>query len=316
MRVHFRHVKDISAVPLHLLIKTSAYLPASARSALFGGLGLLAKAYYYAPHSHMRRTLANLCAVIGRTDGRAIWFEMVDSVMRAASGFGRLLRYGPDAMAGLCAFDEGTLAALRKAWQARGGAIFVVPHCVGSVLSAARFAKEFPTVVLVRESHSGRRARMMARYFDGLGAELIFVRRSTPTTVTRQVIRALKEKKLVIGTTDITRQRPDTISAEMFGQRVWLPAWPARFAARRKVPIVAGYIRMVSGQLIMVTDEPYLEDDLAASTQRWADFFERSIREHPADWLFMFEKRWSRILAAAAQKGQTVSADITSPHED
>ena len=316
MRVHFRHVKDISAVPLHLLIKTSAYLPASARSALFGGLGLLAKAYYYAPHSHMRRTLANLCAVIGRTDGRAIWFEMVDNVMQAASGFGRLLRYGPDAVTGMCAFDDGTLAVLRKAWQARGGAILVVPHCVGSVLSAARFAREFPTVVLVRESRSVRRARLTGRYLEGLGAELIFVRLNEPTTVTRQVIRALKEKKLVIGTTDLARRRPDTIGAEMFGQRVWLPAWPARFAARRKVPIVAAYVWMVNGQLMIVTDEPYLEDDLVASTQRWAGFFERSIREYPADWIFMFEKRWSHILAAAAQEGRAANADITSPHED
>ena len=36
------------------------------------------------------------------------------------------------------------------------------------------------------------------------------------------------------------------------------------------------------------------------SPHRWANFFEQSIREHPADWVFMFDKRWSKIIAAAA----------------
>ncbi|MGB5891419.1 MAG: hypothetical protein WBH75_15790, partial [Thermoanaerobaculia bacterium] len=60
------------------------------------------------------------------------------------------------------------------------------------------------------------------------------------------------------------------------------------------------YVRVENERILMSVDEPFDEKDLVASTQRWASSFERSIRAYPADWVFMFDKHWSRIIAAAA----------------
>jgi lauroyl/myristoyl acyltransferase len=81
---------------------------------------------------------------------------------------------------------------------------------------------------------------------------------------------------------------------------VSLPAWPARFSARRKIPILPGYIRVSGGRIVLSCDEPYIEPDTVVATQRWAAYFEKSIRESPADWVFMLDKHWSRVIAKAA----------------
>lgn len=145
-----------------------------------------------------------------------------------------------------------------------------------------------------------RRQLLMRRYFDKLGPELLYVRHTEPSVVARGILRALHEKKFVIGTTDLTRNGADTVEVKFFGQPVPLPAWPARFSARRKIPILPGYIRISGGRIVLSCDEPYIEPDTVAATQRWAAYFEKSIREAPADWPFMLDKRWSGVIAKAA----------------
>jgi len=300
MRIHFRRVKDVSIVPLHAFLRLSLHLPAWVLHAFAGGLGLMGRAYCLVPANHICRTVDDLCRVIGRSDGRAVRRQFMDNVVDAIQAYGRFVRSGPDALAEATFFDEPSLKRCRRAWERCGGAICVVPHCVGSVLSAVRFGREFPSLLLVRESRSERRSRIMQWYFERLGPEMLYVRRASPTAVTRSILKAFREGKFIVGTTDLARRRPDTIEVEMFGQRVSLPDWPARFAARRKVPIVPGYTRMVDGRIMMILGEPYRAKDPIIATQRWASFFEAQIRKSPADWLFMLEKRWSRLLAAAA----------------
>ncbi len=275
-------------------------MPPNVRGALFALPGLLGKSYYFAPRSHVRRTVKNLCKIIGRSDPAPVYFRLVDNVLSAAQAFGQLLTRRPDPIAGLVEIDGDLEDRCAEACGNRGGAILVVPHCAGSALSAAAFGKRFPTVLLVRESKSSRRNALSRRYVEKLGPELIFVRRIDPGSVTRRILRALRDGKLVIGTTDLARRVPDTTEVQMFGQRVSLPAWPARFSARRNVAILPTFVHIDRGRIRIIGDEPYLEKDVAASTQRWASFFEKKIRRYPADWVFMFDKRWSRIIRAAA----------------
>ena len=114
MCIRFRLLKDIAAWPLHLFIRTAAYLPAPLRRICFRALALLGKAYYFTPRSHVRRTLKDLCAVIGRSDPMRIYFRMVDNVTAAAEGFGLLMRHGADAAAQMkvCAWWNAANAKL------------------------------------------------------------------------------------------------------------------------------------------------------------------------------------------------------------
>ena len=300
MRIRFRWIKDVAAWPAHWLVRAGGLMPDWLRRPYFQSFGLVGKAYYFTPCNHARRTVGNFCRVTGRSDSRRIYFQIVDNLLFAASGFGRLMSEGSDAVAAIVTFDEASAARMEAVRAQYGAGILLVPHCAASVLSAAGFGKRFPSLVLVRESRSVTRSRLLRQYFEKLGPELLFVRRNDPAVVARSILRALHEKKFVIGTTDLARDSADTIPVKFFGQVVPMPAWPARFSARRKIPIMPGYIRVSGGRILLSCDEPYIEQDAAVATQRWADYFEKSIRESPADWVFMLDKHWSSVLAKAA----------------
>jgi lauroyl/myristoyl acyltransferase len=300
MRIRFRWIKDVGVRPVHWLIRAGGLLPEWLRRPYFKSFGLLGKAYYFMPYNHARRAVGNFCRVTGRSDSRRIYFQIVDNLLFAASGFGRLMSDGTDAVAEMVRFDEASAARMEAVRAQYGAGILLVPHCAASVLSAAGFGKRFPSLVLVRESQSMSRSRLLRRYFEKLGPELLFVRRADPAVVARSILRALHDKKFVIGTTDLARNSSDTIEVKFFGQGVPLPAWPARFSARRKIPIMPGYIRVSGGRIVLSCDEPYIEPDAAVATQRWARYFEKSIRESPADWVFMLDKHWSSVISKAA----------------
>ena len=251
MRIRFRHVKDVAIHPTHWLVRGGGLLPESLRRLYFRSFGLLGKAYYFTPYNHARRTMDNFCRMTGRSDSQEVYFRMVDNLLFVASAFGRLMSDGTDSVADMVAFDEPSVARTEAVRAKYGAGILLVPHCAASVLSAAGFGRRYPALVLVRESRSMRRHLLMRRYFDKLGPELLFVRRTDPGVVARGILRALHQKKFVIGTTDLARNGPDTVEVKFFGQPVPLPAWPARFSARRKIPILPGYIRVTGGRIVL-----------------------------------------------------------------
>lgn len=229
-------------------------------------------------------------------------YDVVDKAVLAAAAYGRLQREGPEAVRDLVTVDDASLAICESVRRDSGNGIFVVPHCAGSVLATVEFARRFPTMVLVRESKSEHRGRIFREYFERLGAEILYVRRAEPASIARAILRALNAGKFIIGTTDLLRRTDDTVEVVVFGRKAHLPAWPARFSARRNVPILPGYIRMEEGRIILTAGEPYIEPDLTAATQRWASFFEQNFRRHPSDWVFMYEKRWSKLIGEAARE--------------
>ncbi|MGB6369344.1 MAG: hypothetical protein WBG93_21280, partial [Thermoanaerobaculia bacterium] len=258
------------------------------------------KSLYFVPGNHLRRTAKDLCRVIGHPDPRAMYFQIADKMASAAVLYGTALRHGPEVVADSTAMDETSYARCRKVLDTCGSGMAVTTHCAGSVLAAPYFGREFPSRMLMRESKSETRARISRQYFDQLGMNAIYARRADPVSLARGILRAFKQGALVVGTADLARRTEDTLQVEVFGQPVWLPAWPSRFASRRDVPILPLYVRVENERILMSVDEPFDEKDLVASTQRWASSFERSIRAYPADWVFMFDKHWSRIIAAAA----------------
>ena len=307
MRIRFRVVKDIAAPVLDTLFRVLSVFPFCLTRGLVWCFGLLGKAYYFLPGSHVRRVSRDVCVLTGRSDPRALWGGVVDRLLVAALGFCRLMREGGDAVAAMTEFEGQSLARCRRAHEQYAGAIGLVPHNAGAVLGGARFSREFSSVMLVRESKSPRRGRILAKYIGRLGPELVFVRRTDPKSVARAIIDALRKGRLIMGTTDLARRQEDTVEVAIFGQRVWMPAWPARFAKRRSVPIIPCYIRIVGPRIVLWCGDAYLVNDVIEGTQQWATALEKNVLEHPEDWPFMYDKRWARVLAAAAaqRRGMT-----------
>jgi lauroyl/myristoyl acyltransferase len=295
--MHFRAIKDLIALPLHWM----AGRPECVARATLGTIGALARTAYFVPGSHVRQTVADFCRVTDRSDPWRIYSIMVRNLQQAGLYYASLKRNGRSELLANTIIDASLATQYSRLRQTAGGSIFLVPHCAAAVLSSARLSTFCPTVLLVREPRSPTRQALMMNYLEFLGVEFILTRMVPPATVVRNILRALQDNKVIVGTTDVIHPAPDTVETWAFGQRICSPAWPAKIAARLGVPILPGFIHLEGPQIRLLADEGYLASDVQQSTQRWMSSFERWFRRYPSDWVFMLDKRWARVLAAAAQ---------------
>ncbi len=304
--MHGRAVKNVIAQPLHRFGFLLAGLPRRIGLTFIGCLGALGKAGYFVPASPVRRVFENFCRATGRTDPWPIYSRMVGNLEQVGLHYARLYRHGRSELLGQSIIDPTLEREYERLGKGRQGFLLLVPHCAGAVLGSARLSTFCPTVLLVREPRDPARCELMLEYLRKLGPEFILVRNVAPASVMRSIIRALRENKVVVGTTDLVKAESDTMETQAFGQPIHSPAWPSRISARLGTPIVPAYIHMDGPQIRIMADESYVEADIAQSTQRWLSSFERRFRQYPSDWVFMMDKRWARVLAAAA-------ASATSP---
>jgi lauroyl/myristoyl acyltransferase len=295
--MHFRRFKDLIALPIHRLAKGPRFLVRTTLRVF----GAAARAAYAVPGSPIRQTMQNFCRVTGRTDPWSIYSGMVSRLQQAGLHYASLNHGGREDLIAETIIDPSVTAAYQHWNRAKGGLIFLVPHCAGAVLSSAGLSAAFPVVVLVREPLSPKRRETMLLYLHALGPEYILSRHAPPASVMRSIIRALHHDKVIVGTTDTISPAPDSVETWAFGQRIYSPSWPARIAARLEIPILSGFIRLEGRKIRLLADEGYVESDIEKSTQRWVSNFEASFRRCPSDWVFMLDKRWARVLAAAAR---------------
>jgi lauroyl/myristoyl acyltransferase len=298
--MHFRVAKDAIAMPLHRFGYFVAGLPTGLGRAAMGCLGAMARTAYFVPESHLRKTTTHFCRVTGQAEPGRSFSRRVDNVENAALHFAHFYRYGRAELVAQTTLDPNLEIEYRRLSKGGQGVIIVVPHCAGAVLSSAALSDFCPTVLLVREPKDGGRRQLMLEYLRKLGPEFILTRNVPPATVMRSVVRALRDGKAVVGTTDLVNGGADSFETRVLGRQVLSPAWPARLSARLEAPILPGYIHMNGSQITLTADKGYLEQDLQQSTQRWMSSFERHFRQYPSDWVFMLDKNWSRLLATAA----------------
>lgn len=308
MKIHFRPVKNFVARPLHHIGSIVTGLPPAVGRTIMRSIGTCARAGYFMPHSHLSRTVENFCIAVGRSDPWSTFSGMVDNIEHASLQFARLHRYGRAELLEQTIIEPTLEVELQRLSAAKQGAIILVPHCAGAVLSSARLSTVCPTVLLVREPKDPGRCELLMEYMQKLGPEFILARNTPPAQVFRSIVRALHDGKVVVGTTDLVKADADTIETRAFGQRIHSPSWPARISARLNVPILPGYIHMDQGRITLFGDKPYLEEDTRRATQRWVSSFEQRFRLYPSDWVFMLDKNWARILeAAAASAGEAMA---------
>lgn len=308
MKIHFRSVKNMVARPLHQVGSIVTGLPPAMGRAIMKSIGAGARAWYLMPHSHLSRTVENFCIAAGRSDPWPTFSRMVDNIEHSSLQFARLHRHGRAELLEQTTIEPCLEVELRQLSAAKQGAIILVPHCAGAVLSSARLSTVCPTVLLVREPKDPGRCALMMEYMQKLGPEFILARNTPPAQVFRNIVRALRDGKVVVGTTDLVNADADTIETRAFGQPIHSPSWPARLSARLNVPILPGYIHMDQGRITLFGDERYIEEDIRRATQRWVSCFEQRFRQYPSDWVFMLDKTWARILeAAAASKDQAAA---------
>ena len=118
-------------------------------------------------------------------------------------------------------------------------------------------------------------------------------------TLTAAIIRALKEKKIVLIQND--QSHPHGVYINFFNKSVPSLAGPALLSRRLGVPIIPAYIIRDTGNLHHITilpemelkEVPDQEDFIVANTQLQLDWIAGIVETHPTEWLWL-HKRWKR----------------------
>ncbi|MGV6811572.1 MAG: LpxL/LpxP family acyltransferase [Brevirhabdus sp.] len=203
-------------------------------------------------------------------------------------------------------------SGLDAAMAAGKGAVMVMPHCHATVIMVRALARRYPVLMLIRPAQNQARRDVQRAYYDGLECELQDVRSTDDATVARAVIKALRAGKLVVGVTDRIRQAPpadapwqkdkDNVRVCAFGQPVGVAGWPVRFAQKCGAPVIPAVVALRRDEMVLHTCAEQREPDMVAGAQGWMSALESGLRQHPCDWLFVFDKHWARVLSAPAPR--------------
>lgn len=304
MRVSFTRFKDLTADKLYAV---SSWLSRQSTPVQDMGYGVLRGVFwliYYVPASHMRKTAVALHSAVGHGSPRQIYRDFVEGVLLFAKRIEMLSNGDVETIDKLLKIPQQE--RLDEIIKEHGGALLALPHCHGALLMVRGLASRYDTLMLIREPKKDDRAQAQRRYFANMGCEVLDVRRNNEAIVARTVLKALRQGKLVIGTVDRIKLPPpeaepvskerDNVRANAFGLPVGVPGWPARFAAKCKVPILPVMVEHTKADIILHLGEPIVATDVLSTTQKWLSALEQFFVRFPGQWIFVYDKHWSRLL--------------------
>lgn len=304
MRISFTRIKDRTADKLY---SASSWLSRQSNFVQrlgYGVLRVLLWFIYYIPASHMRRTSVAFHAAVKHASPRQIYGEFVEGVLLFARRIELLSSGDTEAIDKLLKIPERK--RLDGVIEEHGGALLALPHCHGALLMVRGLSAQYDTLMLIREPKKDARAQAQRRYFANMGCEVLDVRRNNEAIVARTVLKALRGGKLVIGTVDRIKRPPseaepvskehDNVRATAFDQPVGAPGWPARFSAKCKVPILPVMVEQTNSDILLHVGEPIVATDVQSTTQAWLTALEEFLVRFPGQWIFVYDKHWSRLL--------------------
>ncbi|NNK78472.1 MAG: hypothetical protein HKP40_07145 [Litoreibacter sp.] len=282
--------------------------PKPVQQLAYGVLRAIFVGAYYLPRAPLARGSAAFAKLLGRKDPAAMHRAFVGGFILGLQRMEMLRNGQTDTLEALLEIPEpDKLDAL----MAQGnGAVLAMPHCHASVAMVRGLAQRYPVLMLVRETAKPSRAAAQRSYYDHLGCECLDVRRTGDASVARAVLGALRQGKLVVGVVDRIQDAPpesapydkarDMVRAEAFGQPVGIAGWPARFAGKLGAPVLPGMVAQTEDAMILHLGSPLETRDLEATTQAMTRALEALVRAHPRDWLFVYDKYWTRVLQQGA----------------
>jgi len=122
---------------------------------------------------------------------------------------------------------------------------------------------------------------------------------SSEASLTVAIIRALKEKKIVLIQND--QSHPRGIYVNFFNKSVPSPPGPALLAKRVGVPVIPAYVcrdKSNHHHITVLPEIPLLQEDdhekfLLLNTQNQIDWIAEILVKHPTEWLWL-HNRWKR----------------------
>lgn len=308
MSFSFTRFKDKISGAVHVSSRWLANSPKPVQKIGYGLFKGLFWIVYFWPKSHMRLTAIALSAAVQKGPPRDLYRGFVNGVVLFAQRMERMSAGHTEEIDRL--FQMPEKERFDSLLDEHGGAILALPHSHGALLMVRGLAARYPVLMLIREPKNDSRAASQRRYFANLGCEVLDVRRNNEAVVARTVLKALRGGKIVIGTVDRIKGAPpaeepvsktdDNVRATAFGQPVGVAGWPARFAAKCKVPILPVMVEQSKSAIVLHIGKPIAASELVETTQAWVSALEQFFRKFPTQWIFVYDKHWSRLLRKRA----------------
>jgi lauroyl/myristoyl acyltransferase len=279
-------------------------LPDALAALLLRAAALVALSVYFLPGVPLRgacRDLARLAARRGIAHAPFSIYRRLFAQMRQVAGLYQLLyRAGRDAVLPRAKLRDDQRQVLASLFAQDGALVIAVAHNVGSVLYSMRLAAQFPCLVVGKRSKRPGSDALMRRFFERLGVPLLLASRHERVAFTRQLLEAAAEGRAIIAPFDRIDRRGEGELARIFGSEVCFPTWALRIATRRALPILPAWLTVERGEVLLELGAPIREADPARALQQVMSRFEDWILRDPGSWAFLADKRWRRVLRAAA----------------
>lgn len=234
---------------------------------------------------------------------RAIYDRLLDQFHQMGLAFLAMRRGRSDATLEQAAFTADDQARIEGLLKQYGGLVLAVPHNVGAVAASIALSSVVPTLVVAKGQKNPKRQALTREFFAQTGVDVMMVRDAQAVALARACLRALKDGRVVVATLDLLYRKPNRVPVRMFGEEVGLAPWAHRFAVQRQVPLLPCYIRIDAGRLHVEWGEPLVSDSAEALVEHYARFLEGWVLRDPGSWGFLMDKRWRRVLRAAASRG-------------
>ena len=270
-------------------------LPRSAALALMRGLGGVG---YRLARKEREKTLRHLTWAYGGEKSPAEIRALARAVWRHFGGMAADAIRLPQIVAG--GIDTLVQAKgaerLQAAWERGKGVIVLTGHFGNWELFGAWVAqKGYPVKVVGRSAYDPRLDRLVVGLRNSAGYTNIARGKGT-----REIIRSLRNNE-VLGMLVDQDTRVEGLFVNFFGRPAHTATGPVTLAYKLGCALLPAFIHQQpdSSYLIEFDEEIFLErtgdeeNDLLETTQRISNAYERAIRRHPEQWVWMHE-RWKK----------------------
>jgi len=188
---------------------------------------------------------------------------------------------------------------LQEQAESGQGAILLGMHMGNGVLMAgALAARGLPVAVVYRESRKlpdGYLGEVMRR----LAVEPVRIDADNPSSGARQILRSLRQGKLVLVLMDQANKHAEGIEVSFLGKRVFMPEGVVRLAGMARAPIIPVLLRQARPHWAFEVVSPStVGDDAEGTVRQLTRLMEAQVRSYPEYWSW-HQRRWRRLPLAA-----------------
>jgi len=263
---------------------------------------------YWWPKNPIRLSCEYICILAEKKgythDSRQVYNKFLSNALEATKTLAILYHEGIDSAADQIQFTASDTRMINDVIEEYGGAVIAVPHNFGSLLSALKMNREFPFILITKNSSTIERTQIAIDVFERMETTILMVRGGNPFQLSRTLFTILKSGKSVAATLDSLDSSANRIEVQMFGEAMGFSPWAAKIACRMGVPVIPTYAGSRNDQIVAIFGKPLLTVNVEESIQHYVSFFEENILKDPASWGFLGDKQWRRALRDASRNIQ------------